>query len=258
LWRWTKGYAVATANVNRLTINLIMSKISPKIVGSTLQGLINEAELLEPSLANRLKEIYKWIKDKPPGLLMRKRVLLDFLTEIIIDAELWLGFCELTPEEQKLERHNLSAVEQFWYFTLFPRWLNEPDPKLPRWKQEILKDDYKREDETQVGQISSFIEFNGGQIYRNMILDFSMATDLVVSGDLAQVLCVQLTISAQENTDEKIRLWRKTLNYWGIERALFMSFNPCGQYKDSQKLAVLLINQSNELPTHGCQETYFV
>jgi hypothetical protein len=32
--------------VNRLTTNPIMSKISPSIIGSTLQGLIDEAELL--------------------------------------------------------------------------------------------------------------------------------------------------------------------------------------------------------------------
>jgi hypothetical protein len=205
-----------------------------------------------------LGEIKKWIKDKPPGLLMRKKVLLDFLTEIIIDAELWLGFCELTPEEQEIERNNLSAVENFWYFTLFPRWLNEPDPKLSKWKREILKDNCERDDETQIRQLENSIKYCGGQVYRNMILDFSMATDLMVSGFLAQVLCVQLTISSQQKTEEKIRLWKETLNYWGIERASFMSFNPCGQYRDSGKLAELLIEQSNNLPTHGCQETYFV
>ncbi len=235
-----------------------MSKISPKEIPPTFQRLISEAEMLEPLLANRLREINKWIKGKPSGLLMRKKVLLDFLTEIIIDAELWLGFCELTPEEQEIERNNLSAVEQFWYFVLFPRWLNEPDPKLPKWKQEILKDNYDRDDETQIRQLENSIKYCGGQVYRNMILDFSMATDLLVSGFLGQALCVQLTISSPQNTNEKIRLWRETLNYWSIERALFMSFNPCGQYRDSRKLAALLIEQSNDLPTHGCQETYLV
>jgi hypothetical protein len=235
-----------------------MSKISPQDVKPTIQRLISEAERLEPALANRLREIDKWIKDKPLGLLMRKKVLLNFLTEIIVDAELWLGLCELPLEEQEFERHSLSMVEQFWYFTLFPRWLNEPDPKLPKWKQEILKDTCKRDDETQIVQIESSIKYCGGQIYRNMILDFSMATDLVVSGSLKQVLCVQLTISAKQNTEEKIRHWRETLNYWKIKRALFISFNPCGQYKDSLKLARLLIDQSDSLPTYGCQETNFV
>jgi hypothetical protein len=235
-----------------------MSKISPQEVKPTLQSLISEAERLEPCLANRLREIDKWIKDKPPGLLVRKKVLLNFLTEIIFDAELWLGFCKLSFEEQEIERHNLSAVEQFWYFTLLPRWFNEPDPKLPKWKQEILKDACERDDEAQIGQLASSIEYGGGQVYRNMILDFSMATDLVVSGSLEQVLCVQLTISAEQNTKQKIRHWRETLNYWEIKRALFMSFNPCGQYRDSRKLAALLVNQSDRLPIHGCQETNFV
>lgn len=235
-----------------------MSKISPQEVMPTLQRLISEAQRLEPALANRLGEISKWIEDKPPGLLMRKKVLLNFLTEIIVDADLWLGFCEMSSEEQDIERHSLSAVEQFWYFTLFPRWLNEPDPKLPKWKREILKNTYERDDEAQIGQLASSITYCGGQVYRNMILDFSMATDLVVSGSLEQVLCVQLTISAQQNTEEKIRHWREALNYWKITRALFMSFNPCGQYRDSRKLAALLVDRSDSLPSYGCQETVFV
>jgi hypothetical protein len=235
-----------------------MSKISPQDVEPTLRRLISEAEKLEPALADRLREINKWIKDKPPGLLMRKKVLLNFLTEIVFDAELWLGFSEMTSEEQEIERNNLSAVEQFWYFTLFPRWLSEPDPKLPKWKQEILKDTCERADEVQIGQLASSIEYLGGQAYRKMILDFSMATDLMVSGFLNQVLCVQLTISAQQNTEEKVFRWRETLNYWKIQRALFMSFDPCGQYRDSRKLAQLLIDQSDKLPAHGCQETNFV
>jgi hypothetical protein len=235
-----------------------MSKISPQDVEPTLQRLINEAETLEPALADRLKEIDKWIKDKPPGLLMRKKVLLNFLTEIIFDAELWLGFSGMTSEEQEIESNNLSAVEQFWYFTLFPRWLHERDPKLPKWKQEILKDTCERDDEAQIGHLASYILHCGGQVHRNMILDFSMATDLMVSGSLAQVLCVQLTISAQQNTEDKICRWRETLNYWKIERALFISFNPCGQYRDSRKLATLLVKRSNDLPTRGCQETDFV
>jgi hypothetical protein len=234
-----------------------MSKISPQEVEPTLRRLIHEAERLEPSLASRLQEIYKWIKAKPPGLLMRKKVLLNFLTEIMVDADLWIGFCEMPSEEQEIERKNLSAVEQFWYFTLFPRWLNEPDPKLHKWKREILKDNCERDDEAQMGQLTSSIEYCGGQAYRKMILDFSMATDLMVSGSLEQTLCVQLTISASQNTEDKIRRWRETLNYWQIKRALFLSFNPCGQYRDSRKLAALLVNRSDTLPIHGCQETEF-
>jgi hypothetical protein len=235
-----------------------MPKISPKEVEPDLRRLISDAETLEPDLANRLREIYTWIREKPPGLLMRKKVLLNFLTEIINDANLWLSFREMPSEEQDIERNNLSAVEQFWYFVLFPHWFHERDPKLPTWKQEILKDTCKRDDEAQVGQLSSYILHCGGQVYQNMILDFSMATDLVVSGSLEQVLCVQLTISAKQNTEEKIRRWRETLNYWEIQRALFLSFNPCGQYKDSLTLARLLIDQSDSLPIYGCQETNFV
>jgi hypothetical protein len=252
------GQLIVVVNFSETVQTAFMSKISPKDVKLELQRLISEAERLEPTLASRLKEVYKWIKAKPPGLLMRKKVLLNFLTEIIVDADLWLGFCEMSSEEQEIERNNLSAVEQFWYFTLFPHWLNELDPKLPRWKQEILKDTYEQDDEVQIGQLASSIEYFGGQAYRKMILDFSMATDLVVCGFLNQVLCVQLTISAQQNTEEKVCRWRETLNYWRIQRALFLSFNPCGQYRDSLKLAALLIDQSDKLPTNRCQETNFV
>ena len=235
-----------------------MSKISPKQVGPALQVFIGEAERLEPALALRLKEIDKWIKDKPPGLLTRKKVLLNFLSEILVDADFWLGYCQMSADEQEMVQRSLSASQQLWYFSLFPRWLHEPDPKLPKWKQEILKDSCKRDDEGQVVKLASFVEHCGGQAYRNMILDFSMATDLVVSGPEDQALCVQLTISAPQNTQEKASRWKETLNYWKIKRALFMSYNPCGQYKDSQKLAERLITESDELPIDGCQETIFV
>jgi hypothetical protein len=235
-----------------------MQRISPQEIKPTFQRLIDDAERLEPALASRLREIYKWIKEKPPGLLMRKKVLLSFLTEIIVDTELWLGFCEMPPEEQDFERNCLSAVEHFWYFTLFPRWFNELDPKLPRWKQEILKDTCERGDEFQISRISKSVVHHGGQAYQNMILDFSMATDLMIAGSLEQVLCAQLTISSQQNTPDKVCRWRETLNYWKIERALFLSFDPCGQYRDSVKLAALLIERSDKLPMPGCQETDFV
>jgi hypothetical protein len=236
----------------------LMPKISPQEIKPTLQRLIYEAEMLEPALASRLREIYGWVKEKPPGLLMRKKVLLNFLTEIIVDSELWLGFREMPSKEQDIERNCLSAVEQFWYFTLFPRWFNERDPKLPRWKQEILKDTCERDDESQIGQISSYVVHHGGQAYQNMILDFSMATDLMVAGSQERVLCTQLTISSQQNTADKVRRWRETLNYWKIERALFLSFDPCRQYRDSLKLAALLIEQSDKLPMLGCQKADFV
>jgi hypothetical protein len=239
------------------TTHILMSKLSPKDVQPALQLLIEQADALEPALASRLKEINRWIKNKPPGLLMRKRVLLNFLTEIIFDAELWLGFRDLTFEEQEIERDELSAIEKYWYFDLFPRWFNEPDPKLDKWKREILKDSCDRDDETQLGQLAVSVEFCRGQSYRNMILDFSMATDLIVSGSRERPLCIQLTISDQANTEDKVHRWKDTLDYWNIKRALFISYHPRGQYKDSRTLAALLINQSDLLP-YECQKTHFV
>jgi hypothetical protein len=235
-----------------------MSKLSPQDVQPELQLLIEQADRLEPALAERLKEINRWIKNKPPGLLRRKKVLLNFLTEIIFDAGLWLGFRGLSFEEQEIGRNELSVVEQYWYLDLFPRWFNEPDPKLDKWKRKILQDGCKRDDEAKLGQLAASVEFCGGQAYQKLILDFSMATDLIVSGSLEQPLCIQLTISAQTNTKAKVRLWRDTLNYWSIRRALFLSFHPCGQYKDSRTLASLLMYKSDQLPIYGCQKTCFV
>jgi hypothetical protein len=237
-----------------------MSKISAKEIQPKIRGLIGKAERLEPALANRLREIEKWIKDKPPGLLTRKKVLLNFLIEIIVDASQWLEFCEMPIDEQEIESNYLSAVEKLWYCTLFPRWFNEPDPKLDKWKGEILQNDYKRKDEAQISQLTRSISSCGGQAHQNMILDFSMATDLMVSCPLSlrRVLCVQLTISDQRNTKEKICFWRHTINYWKIERALFISFHPCGQYRSSRELAVRLIDENKRQPVHGCQNTLFV
>jgi hypothetical protein len=234
------GKLIVEDDFSETVQTVFMSKISPQEVKPTFQRLISEAEMLEPALAGRLKEIYGWIKKKPSGLVMRKKVLLNFLTEIIFDAGLWLGFRGLSFEEQEIGRNELSAVEQYWYFELFPRWFNEPDPKLDKWKGKILQDGCKQDDEAQLGQLAASVEFCGGQAYQKLILDFSMATDLIVSGSLEQPLCVQLTISAQTNTEDKVCLWRDTINYWSMRRALFLSFHPCGQYKDSRTLASLL------------------
>ena len=65
-------------------------RLPAKQVKAELDSLIKDAVSIEPALAKRLDELRRWIKDKKVGLLTRKPLVLDFLTELILDARLWL------------------------------------------------------------------------------------------------------------------------------------------------------------------------
>ncbi|MCC3431771.1 MAG: hypothetical protein JGK08_17600, partial [Microcoleus sp. PH2017_04_SCI_O_A] len=43
-----------------------------------LNSLISEADLIDPSLARRLDEINRWVKDVKPGSLTAKKFVLAF------------------------------------------------------------------------------------------------------------------------------------------------------------------------------------
>jgi hypothetical protein len=51
-----------------------------------LDELIAQAELVEPDLANRIREFKRWIAKKKDGLLDSKPCVLDLLQEIIQDS----------------------------------------------------------------------------------------------------------------------------------------------------------------------------
>jgi hypothetical protein len=220
------------------------SEIEPE-----LKLLINRASSVEPGLANRLDELRRWIKDKKPGLLTSKRFVIDFLLELIADADFLLNLKELTSQERQEVFDQMTPTERYWYNFLFPRGFNESDPKLSIWKQKMMSGEFTKDDESFLNVIVYQIERTGGTILRRYIVDLSMATDLIVSSSLFIPLCVQLTSVSDELSVEKKHLWEKTLRYWGIERAFFVSFNPVNKIKIVNRLANEILLQSDHLPS---------
>jgi hypothetical protein len=220
------------------------SEIEPE-----LKLLINRASSVEPGLANRLDELRRWIKDKKPGLLTSKRFVIDFLLELIADADFLLNLKVLSSQERQEVFDQMTPTERYWYNFLFPRWFNESDPKLSIWKQKMMSGEFTKDDESFLNVIVYQIERTGGTILRRYIVDLSMATDLIVSSSLFIPLCVQLTSVSDELSVEKKHLWEKTLRYWGIERAFFVSFNPVNKIKIVNRLANEILLQSDHLPS---------
>ncbi|HEY9836438.1 MAG TPA: hypothetical protein V6D27_06035, partial [Vampirovibrionales bacterium] len=73
------------------------------------------ASSVDPGLEYRLEEIWRWIKDMRPGLLMQKKFLMGFLLEVIKDAEFWLALKVLTDEERESFLNQLTPPVRYWY-----------------------------------------------------------------------------------------------------------------------------------------------
>lgn len=98
-----------------------------KEVKEKLKFLISEASPIDPSLAKRLHEISRWIKDTKDGSLNTKKIVMAFLLEVIEDSEVWLQLKLQSPEDQQSSLEQITPPARYWYSYLFPRWLNEPD-----------------------------------------------------------------------------------------------------------------------------------
>lgn len=216
-----------------------------------LEFLIKRAKLIDPKLAERLRELNNWIKEKSPGKLRQKKYVCDFLTEIIVDAGVWLNLQSATQEVQQEAFESMSTSERFWYEELFPRWLNERDPKLHTWKKQLMGEGTNREDDEFLGGVQNEIEKYGGNTLRNYILDFSMATDILVCGRFAKPLCTQLTTVNPKHTEDKIFHWKLTLCHWSIKRGLFVSYNPMGCYGDHANLSQFILQKGDEFEIDG-------
>lgn len=192
-----------------------------KDVQIQLALLIEEAEEIDEQLTHRLAEVYHWIKDLKVGQIQAKRLLLAFLIQLIEDAETYL---QIQENEVCLEEQ--TAVEQYWYGTLFPRWFKQPDPKFQHWKPKLKREDLPQ-DEAIIKRMADHINQKpDGQTWRSFIADFSMATDLIVSYHQQKSLCIQLTTLSEEHQENKYKEWQNTLQHWQISRGLFLSYNP--------------------------------
>ncbi|AFW97258.1 hypothetical protein ANA_P10093 (plasmid) [Anabaena sp. 90] len=216
-----------------------------KEVKDQLKFLISEASSIDPSLEKRLDEVYRWIKDKKNGLLNTKKPLMAFLLELINDAEVWLELQLLTKEEQQAALNLFTPPVRYWYSYLFPKWLNELDPKLYKWKPKMMGGQFTQEDAKLLTAITNEITSRQGSVLQRYVADLSMATDLIVSGSQEQALCIQFTSISEEFSDSKYQEWKTTLFKWSIDRGLFLSFDPSYPEFIKQLVNIALYNSNN-------------
>lgn len=214
-------------------------------VKEKLKSLISEASSIDPNLAKRLDEIRRWVKDTKDGSLNTKKLVMAFLLELIEDSEVWLQLKVQTLEEQQAAFDQMASPVRYWYSYLFPKWLNETDPKLYIWKQKMMAGQFNQEDAKLLAAIIDEIESRQGTVLQRYVADLSMATDLIVSGSQEKPLCVQLTSVSDEFSETKHQNWENTLRGWGIERGLFLSFNPSETGFIKQLVNIALYNSNN-------------
>ncbi len=192
-----------------------------------LQSLVQEASIIEPKLARRLEEINRWVKNVKPGSLTAKPLLSLFLLQIILDADAWLKFQALASKEEQQDAINaLNPTVRYWYSDLFPKWLSEYDPKFYIWKQKLMAGEFCHQDNNLIKSIAHSINKQNGSIVQRYIADLSMATDIIVCNRQDKPLCIQFTSLADEYSQQKLDDWKASLRFWGVERGLFLSYNP--------------------------------
>lgn len=226
---------------------------TPEEIRFELNMLIKEAQSVAPKLSERLDEMRRWIGQKKAGLLIRKRQVMQLLAELVDDATFWLALQSLSEEDTEAELAQLSLSERYWYEYLFPAWFNENDPKLPNWKKKLMADEFGASDAAFIEQVCLEIEKGSGDTVNPYIADLSMATDLIASRTKKLVLCVQLTTVRDSLAVDKQRDWETTLRHWGIQRGLFLSFNPSLPQVHSV-VGKLVLRCSDQLP----QQCYYI
>lgn len=222
-------------------------RLQAKEISPKLRDLVRIASMLEPALATRLEQVWRWIKDIKPGSLTQKKFLMSFLLELIRDAEFWLQLKVVTEEEKEFFFKQLTPTVRYWYEYLFPKWFNEQDLKFYIWKQKLRSGEFNQEDAALIRSIAHEIKSREGSVIQRYVADFSMATDVIVSSHTGKPLCVQVTSIADEFSNQKYEHWKNTLQEWEIERGIFVSYNPAREEFVIQ-LVNLILHNSNHLP----------
>lgn len=217
-----------------------------KEIKDKLKSLIKEASSIDSNLARRLDEINRWVKDLKPGSLTAKKFVMHFLLQIIRDSQIWLDILALASEEERQWYYQqMTATESYWYGYLFPKWLNETDPKFSIWKQKLMAGEFNQADANVLKSIATVIIRREGTFWHCYIADLSMATDIIVSSRHEKPLCIQLTSLSNEFFQKKSDDWENNLQSWGIDRGLFLSYNPSANSFVNQIVNIALYNSNN-------------
>jgi hypothetical protein len=217
-----------------------------------LRALIDQAKTIKPSLAERLSNLLRWIKDKTDKQINQKPSIVDFLAEIILDANFWLILQTLTLEQKQQFYIDMEIfpAEQYWFDVLFPLWFDEPDPKLDIWKKELMAGNFSADDMQTIRAVSLAIKKLGGSCLWKYPLDLSMATDLLVMGLTGVALFVQITTLAQKYLPDKKSAWEDSLKHWKIKRGLLISYNPMPTNNVAQRISGVVFRHIDSLPSN--------
>lgn len=220
--------------------------MQPQEIKEILKSLIEEASTVDPNLEKRLKQINRWVKDIKSGSLTAKKFVLFFLRQLVRDARTYLNVKSLATEDEKqLYYQRMTPTERYWYSYLFPKWLEEVDPNLEKWKQKLMSGEFDQSDTQVLTAVAKEIINCGGDLWQSYIADLSMATDIIVSSSLEQALCIQITSLSDVYSQDKFDKWENTLKYWEIERGLFLSYNPGIDGFVQQIVNISLYNSDN-------------
>ena len=220
-------------------------RLSPKEIMEKLSELTGK---VAPKERKRLDDIERWAKSKTLGELTARKYVLLFLNQLVLDIEAWLEIESLSAAEKSEALKGMSPTLRYWYSELLPQWLRKYDPKFYKWKRSLMKGEYPDADRELIKALINQISSRQGDGVSRLIADLSMATDIIVSNNQENPLCTQLTQSADEYTQEKEVNWEETLRYWGIERGLFISYNPALEDYVTQVVNVAKYNSDNIKP----------
>jgi hypothetical protein len=201
-------------------------KISAEEIPNKLSKLIDKAQIHEPLLAERLKVLSSWIRNLNPGKLRSKKYVLAVLIEVCLISDRWLLLQQADKATQEQFLKALDPAERYWTEVLFPAWFHEKDPKLTTWQKELMAGKFEAKDAQFIKNLCRQIELKGGYSVYQLLVDLSMATDLIVGNTVGMCLCVQLTTVNKDYLQEKLTEWEKTLRHWEIERGLLVSYIP--------------------------------
>lgn len=216
-----------------------------KEIKDQLKSLITEAAAIDPKLAKRLDEINRWVKDLKPGSLTAKKLVMHFLLQIIRDSQVWLDLALCSEQERQSYYQRMTATENYWYSYLFPQWLNQSDPKFFLWKQKLMAGEFHPTDVNVLRSIANDIVRREGTFWQCYVADLSMATDIIISSKQEKPLCIQITSLADEFSNEKCNNWKNTLQQWGIERGLFISYDPSATHLVNQIVNIATYNSDH-------------
>lgn len=234
---------------------IMANKIQAENIEPMLKQLAVEAEAVNPALADKLKNLCRWIKGKSPGKLREKKYVAAVLTQLINDIRAWLVLNELSDNDREIVFSQKSPAQRYWFESLLPEWFANEDKYLPNWKQKLMQGKYEDDDEPFRNVLIWQIKERKGNTLWRYLLDLSMATDLIVNHTQNAPLCIQYTKSSEDNTAEKRDKWEKTLRYWGIERGIFVRVHPKSRNPGIVKLANLSLVQSDNLSS-GCYSDF--